>query len=147
RGARIGRRPRARRLHVVPRRARRAAGGLQGARRDRDRPRGDECGYDAARVFALALAGEVSAVEARSFEAHMLHEFARMSLDDGLVMQLHLGSFRDHNAPLAARFGRDLGADIPVATDWTRGLRPLLEACGNDARATLILFTVDESTY
>ena len=102
---------------------------------------------DAARLFALALAGEVSAVEARSFEAHMLHEFARMSLDDGLVMQLHLGSFRDHNAPLAAHFGRDLGADIPVATDWTRGLRPLLESCGNDARATLILFTVDESTY
>ena len=102
---------------------------------------------DAARLFALALAGEVSPAEARSFEGHMLNEFARMSLDDGLVMQLHIGSFRDHNAPLAARFGRDLGADIPVATDWTRGLRPLLEACGNDPRFTLILFTLDESTY
>jgi len=102
---------------------------------------------DAARLFALALAGQVSHVEARSFEAHMLNEFARMSLDDGLVMQLHVGSFRDHNAPLAARFGADLGADIPVATDWTRGLRPLLEACGNDPGFTLILFTLDESTY
>ncbi|HEY4413085.1 MAG TPA: glucuronate isomerase, partial [Gaiellaceae bacterium] len=102
---------------------------------------------DAARLFARALAGEVSCAEARSFEAHMLNEFARMSLDDGLVMQLHLGSFRDHNVPLAARFGSDLGADIPVAADWTRGLRPLLEACGNDPGFTLILFTLDESTY
>jgi glucuronate isomerase len=102
---------------------------------------------DAARLFALALAGQVSHVEARSFEAHMLNEFARMSLDDGLVMQLHVGSLRDHNAPLAARFGADLGADIPVATDWTRGLRPLLEACGNDPGFTMILFTLDESTY
>ncbi len=102
---------------------------------------------DAARLFALALAGEVSSVEARSFEAHMLNEFARMSLDDGLVMQLHIGSLRDHNVPLAARFGADLGADIPVATDWTRGLRPLLDACGNDPGFTLILFTLDESTY
>ncbi|HZQ81524.1 MAG TPA: glucuronate isomerase [Gaiellaceae bacterium] len=102
---------------------------------------------DATRLFARALAGDVSAEEARAFEAHMLSEFARMSLDDGLVMQLHLGSFRDHNAPLAARFGRDLGADIPVAADWTRGLQPLLEACGNEPSFTLILFTLDESTY
>jgi glucuronate isomerase len=102
---------------------------------------------DAGRLFALALAGQVSQVEARSFEAHMLNEFARMSLDDGLVMQLHVGSLRDHNAPLAARFGADLGADIPVATDWTRGLRPLLDACGNDPGFALILFTLDESTY
>jgi glucuronate isomerase len=102
---------------------------------------------DATRLFARALAGDVSSAEARTFEAHMLNEFARMSLDDGLVMQLHVGSFRDHNAPLAARFGADLGADIPVPTDWTRGLRPLLGACGNDPGFTLILFTLDESTY
>jgi glucuronate isomerase len=102
---------------------------------------------DAARLFALALAGEVSPREARSFEAHMLNEFARMSLDDGLVMQLHVGSLRDHNTPLASRFGTDVGADIPVATDWTRGLRPLLDACGNEQGFTLILFTLDESTY
>jgi glucuronate isomerase len=77
----------------------------------------------------------------------MLNEFARMSVDDGLVMQLHVGSLRDHNGPLAQRFGRDIGGDIPVATDWTRGLRPLLEAHGNDPRFALILFTLDESTY
>ena len=77
----------------------------------------------------------------------MLNEFAHMSCDDGLVMQLHVGSLRDHNRPLAARFGPDIGADIPVATDWTRGLRPLLNACGNDPRFALVLYTLDESTY
>jgi len=77
----------------------------------------------------------------------MLNEFARMSCEDGLVMQLHVGSLRDHNRLLAETFGRDIGGDIPVAADWTRGLRPLLEACGNDPRFRLILFTLDESTY
>ena len=102
---------------------------------------------EASALFALALAGSVSPAEARRFEAHMLNEFARMSTDDGLVMQLHVGSLRDHNGPLARRFGRDIGADIPVATDWTRGLRPLLEACGNDPGFAVVLFTLDESTY
>jgi glucuronate isomerase len=102
---------------------------------------------EAAAIFALALAGVVSHADARRFEAHMLNEFARMSSDDGLVMQLHVGSLRDHNRPLAERFGRDIGADIPVATDWTRGLRPLLEACGNDPGFAVVLFTLDESTY
>jgi glucuronate isomerase len=102
---------------------------------------------EASALFAAALAGAVSHAGARRFEAHMLNEFARMSSDDGLVMQLHVGSLRDHNGPLAARFGRDIGADIPVATDWTRGLRPLLEACGNDPGFAVILFTLDESTY
>jgi len=102
---------------------------------------------EAAAVFAAALAGTVTAAEARRFEAHMLHEFARMSLDDGLVMQLHLGSLRDHDGPLARRFGPDLGGDIPVAADWTRGLRPLLEAFGGEPGFGLVLFTLDESTY
>ena len=102
---------------------------------------------EAASLFARALAGTVSYADSRRFEAHMLNEFARMSSEDGLVMQLHVGSLRDHNSPLAARFGRDIGADIPVATDWTRGLRPLLEAYGNDPALGVILFTLDESTY
>lgn len=102
---------------------------------------------EASALFRLALTGNISHAEARRFEAHMLNEFARMSMDDGLVMQLHVGSLRDHNGLLAARFGRDIGADIPVATDWTRGLQPLLEACGNDPGFNLILFTLDESTY
>jgi glucuronate isomerase len=102
---------------------------------------------EAATLFAAALAGTVSHDDARRFQAHMLNEFARMSIDDGLVMQLHLGSLRDHNGPLAERFGRDIGGDIPVATDWTRGLRPLLEAYGNDPGFTVIPYTLDESTY
>jgi glucuronate isomerase len=102
---------------------------------------------EAGALFTAALAGTASFGDARRFEAHMLNEFARMSSDDGLVMQLHVGSFRDHNGPLAERFGRDIGGDIPVATDWTRGLRPLLEACGNDPGFAVVLFTLDESTY
>ena len=102
---------------------------------------------EASALFAAALAGNASHADAQRFEAHMLNEFARMSSDDGLVMQLHVGSLRDHNGPLAERFGRDIGGDIPVATDWTRGLRPLLEACGNDPGFAVILFTLDESTY
>jgi glucuronate isomerase len=102
---------------------------------------------EASALFAAALAGTVSHADARRFDAHMLNEFARMSTDDGLVMQFHVGSLRDHNGPLAGRFGRDIGGDIPVATDWTRGLRPLLEACGNDPGFAVILFTLDESTY
>jgi glucuronate isomerase len=104
-------------------------------------------GHEAAALFAAALAGTGSSADARRFEAHMLNEFARMSSDDGLVMQLHIGSLRDHNGPIAKQYGRDLGADIPVAADWTRGLQPLLEACGNDPSFTVILFTLDESTY
>ena len=102
---------------------------------------------EASALFAAALSGSVSNADARRFEAHMLNEFARMSCDDGLVMQLHVGSLRDHNGPLAERFGHDIGADIPVATDWTRGLRPLLEAYGNEPGFAVILFTLDESTY
>jgi glucuronate isomerase len=77
----------------------------------------------------------------------MLMEFARMSAEDGLVMQLHAGSLRNHNTALFARFGPDMGADVPWVTEWTRNLRPLLNACGNDPRFRLILFTLDESTY
>jgi glucuronate isomerase len=102
---------------------------------------------DAAMLFAAALAGEISFADARAFEAHMLNEFACMSADDGLVMQLHIGSLRNFNTPLAGRFGPDIGADMPVATDWTRGLRPLLDACGNDPRFALVLYTLDESAY
>jgi glucuronate isomerase len=70
-----------------------------------------------------------------------------MSVEDGLVMQLHVGSFRNHNRALLERFGTDIGADIPVATEFTRNLRPLLDRFGNDPRLTLILFTLDESVY
>ena len=99
------------------------------------------------RIFARALAGAATAADERAFQGHMLMEMARMSVDDGLVMQLHAGSWRDHNPLVAARFGPDTGGDIPVATEYTRNLQPLLAAYGNDRRLTLILFTLDESTY
>ncbi len=102
---------------------------------------------DAAALFARALAGAATAADQRRFEAHMLMEMARMSTEDGMVMQLHPGALRDHHASVAERFGPDRGADIPVATEYTRNLRALLNAYGGDARLTLVLFTLDESTY
>ncbi len=98
-------------------------------------------------LFARALRGEADEADARLFGAHMLMEMARMSCEDGLVMQLHSGSLRNHNWPLFERFGSDRGADIPVATEYTRNLRPLLNRYGNDPRLTLIVFTLDESAY
>ena len=98
-------------------------------------------------VFERALDGRATLDDQHAFEAHFLMEMARMSTEDGLVMQLHAGALRDHNTPLAATYGPDKGADIPVATEWTRNLQPLLTAFGNDTRLRLILFTLDESTY
>lgn len=98
-------------------------------------------------IVQRALRGDTQGADAARFTAHMLVEFARMSVEDGLVMQLHIGSYRGHNAAVDARFGPDKGADIPVATDWTRGLHALLNAHGNDSRLRLILFTLDETTY
>ena len=102
---------------------------------------------DAEKLFAVALSGTASSDDQRRFEAHMLMESARMSVEDGMVMQLHPGAFRDHNTAVFERFGRDKGADIPLATEYTRNLRNLLEAYGNDPRFTLVVFTLDESTY
>ena len=98
-------------------------------------------------TFERALLGITTSAGQRRFEAHMLIEMARMSAEDGLVMQLHAGALRDHDAQLFEQFGADRGGDIPIATEWTRNLRPLLNAFGNDPRLTLILFTLDESTY
>jgi glucuronate isomerase len=77
----------------------------------------------------------------------MLTEMARMSLDDGLVMQIHPGSARNHNRALYERYGPDAGADIPTPTNYVEGLRPLLDRFGNETNLTIILFTLDESTY
>jgi glucuronate isomerase len=85
--------------------------------------------------------------DAHRFTGHMLIEMARMSVEDGLVMQLHVGSYRDHNPALAHRYGRDKGADIPIQSEFTYNLKPLLDAYGDDPRLTLILFTLDRSTY
>ena len=102
---------------------------------------------DADRLFQRARQGQATAADQARFEAHMLMEMARMSVEDGLVMQLHPGALRDHNQAVFERFGPDKGADIPVATEYTRNLRALLNEFGNDRRLTLVLFTLDESTY
>jgi glucuronate isomerase len=98
-------------------------------------------------IFQRALKGQSTPADAAQFTAHMLMEMARMSTEDGLVMQLHPGSFRNHNAQIFQRFGADKGADIPIQTEYTRDLLPLLNKYGNDSRLTLILFTLDETTY
>ena len=84
---------------------------------------------------------------ARRSAAHMLLQMARMSVDDGLVMTVHAGVLRNHSAPTFGRFGADTGHDIPVRTDFTRGLRPLLERFGLERDFHLVLFAVDETVY
>ncbi|MBR3369743.1 MAG: glucuronate isomerase [Rhodobacteraceae bacterium] len=102
---------------------------------------------DAGALFAKALRGSCTTQEADVFRAHMLTEMARMSLDDGLVMQIHAGSHRNHSDPVKAMYGRDKGFDIPTRTDYVTALRPLLNAVGMRADLTLILFTLDETSY
>jgi glucuronate isomerase len=102
---------------------------------------------EAGAIFTRALYGNSGPADAARFTAHMLLELARMSTDDGLVMQLHIGSYRNHNTSLFERFGPDKGADIPIHTEWTYNLHALLNAYGNDSRYRLILFTLDESSY
>ena len=99
------------------------------------------------KLFALALAGKCDAQQAELFRGQMLTEMAAMSLDDGLVMQIHPGSFRNHNARLFSRYGRDKGADIPMATNYVQALKPLLDRFGNESALTIILFTLDETVY
>ncbi len=94
-----------------------------------------------------ALSGRITAEGAEQFRAQMLTEMARMSLDDGLVMQIHPGSFRSHNQKLMEGFGRDIGADIPTRTDYVRALQPLLSRFGNEPDLSIILFTLDETSY
>jgi glucuronate isomerase len=102
---------------------------------------------DAASLFRGALAGRLSAAEARVFRGHMLFQMARMSVVDGLVMTVHAGIQRNHSRPTFDRFGPDSGHDIPVSTTFTENLRPLLEAFGLERDLHLVLFTVDETTY
>jgi glucuronate isomerase len=102
---------------------------------------------EAEAIFQRAIKSEATPNDAARFTAHMLMEMARMSIEDGLVMQLHPGSLRNHNWAIFERFGQDKGADIPIQTEYTRNLLPLLNKYGNDSRLGLILFTLDESAY
>lgn len=102
---------------------------------------------EAEAIFQRALKGEASIEDATRFTGQMLMENARMSIEDGLVMQLHPGAYRNHNQLVYERFGPDKGGDIPIQGEFTRNLRPLLNRYGTDLRLTLILFTLDETTY
>jgi glucuronate isomerase len=101
----------------------------------------------ASKLFERVVCDRAEPEERELFRAQMLTEMAGMSLEDGLVMQIHPGSFRNHNAELYSRFGRDMGADIPMAANYVHALKPLLDRYGNESRLTVILFTLDESTY
>jgi glucuronate isomerase len=102
---------------------------------------------EAAELFRRVLTGNAAPAHQELFRAQMLTEMARMSLDDGLVMQIHPGSVRNHNRKVFERYGRDIGADIPSPTNYVDALRPLLDQFGNESSLTIILFTLDESTY
>jgi glucuronate isomerase len=102
---------------------------------------------EAEALYHRILDGVWSKEDAELFRAQMLTEMARMSLDDGLVLQIHPGSFRNHNAGVHRRFGRDKGADIPTRTDYVRALKPLLDRYGNEPDLTVIVFTLDETSY
>ena len=102
---------------------------------------------EAAALFAKALAGDCTADEADAFRGQMLTEMARMSLDDGLVLQIHPGSYRNHSQTVFTQYGRDKGFDIPTQTEYVHSLKPLLDAVGMEPNLTIILFTLDETSY
>jgi glucuronate isomerase len=102
---------------------------------------------DAAKLFAKALQGKCSADEADAFRGQMLTEMARMSMDDGLVLQIHPGSLRNHSGKVMAQFGRDKGYDIPTRTEYVHALRPLLNAVGGEKDLAIIVFTLDETAF
>ena len=101
----------------------------------------------ASALFQRVLSGDADGAEQELFRAQMLTEMAGMSLEDGLVMQIHPGSVRNHNKAVYQKYGRDTGADIPAPTGYVHALRPLLDRFGNEKSLTIILFTLDESTY
>lgn len=98
-------------------------------------------------LFAKVVRGQAGPAEAELFRAQMLTEMAGMSIEDGLVMQIHPGAFRNHNGQIFDRFGRDKGGDVPMGTEYIHALKPMLDRYGNDPRLSIILFTLDETTY
>ncbi len=102
---------------------------------------------EAAKLYERIYSGKTQAGDVELFQAQMLTEMAGMSVEDGLTMQLHPGSVRNHNKVVYEKFGRDKGADIPSPTEYVRALRPLLDKYGNAPGFTLILFTLDETVF
>lgn len=102
---------------------------------------------EANKLFNKALDGNITVNEAELFRGHMLMQMARMSIEDGLVMQIHPGCYRNHNQMVFEQYGRDMGADLPLPTEYINNLRPLLNKYGNEPKLNIILFTLDETTY
>ena len=102
---------------------------------------------EASALYERIYTGKTRAGDVELFQAQMLTEMAGMSVEDGLTMQLHPGSVRNHNQKVYEKFGRDKGADMPSPTEYVRALRPLLNKYGNEPGFTLILFTLDETTF
>lgn len=102
---------------------------------------------EAERIFELARAGKATAEDRDTFEAHMMYQMARMSVEDGLVMTIHPGSFRNHHQPTFEAFGADTGHDIPFAVNYTEAIRPLLQDFGTAKDFHLVLFTLDETVF
>jgi glucuronate isomerase len=102
---------------------------------------------EAEALFKRVTGPNVTAADAELFRAQMLTEMAGMSIDDGLVMQLHPGVYRNHNPAIFEKFERDKGADIPVPCEYVHALRPLLSKYGNHPDFSFIVFTLDETSY
>ncbi len=102
---------------------------------------------EAENLFANALKGTSNQNEAEAFTAHMLMQMARMSVEDGLVMQIHAGAYRNHNKLIFEKWGPDKGADIPTTCEYTKNMQELLNRFGNNPNFTVIVFTMDETNY
>jgi glucuronate isomerase len=102
---------------------------------------------EAEALFSAARRGDATSAQQEAFGAHMLYQMARMSVEDGLVMTVHPGSYRNHHGPTRERFGSDTGHDIPFAIDYTKSVRPLLQDFGTAEGFHLVLFTLDETVF
>lgn len=102
---------------------------------------------DAARLFERARSGQATAEDRDAFEAHMMYQMARMSVEDGLVMTIHPGSYRNHHQPTFEAFGPDTGHDIPFGINYTQAIRPVLQDFGTTKDFHLVLFTLDETVF
>lgn len=102
---------------------------------------------DCENLYQLVLSGKCTAAQSETFRGQVLTEMAGMSIEDGMVLQIHPGSVRNHNEQLFRRFGRDKGADIPGSTEYVHSLKPLLDKYGNHPKLSVILFTLDETVY
>ncbi len=102
---------------------------------------------EAGQLFQQLLADSATPAERAAFRAHLLLQLGAMSVEDGLVLTVHAGVYRNHSTLTYERFGPDTGHDIPVRTSFTRELKPLLDRFGLEPGFHLVLFTVDETTY